>query len=124
MKKYLLVFSLFFALPMVPQKNEINCPKPLHAMTSEDKFNSDVRNNTLNVYIVGGMVSVIREREVAFAKKYNVRFHDFGCVVPANLSFYDTYNQFVFKHLTNTFGPEWLKEINPNVIGITKYKEI
>lgn len=123
MKTYLLLLSLLFAAPIWSQDKRINCPKPFRAVTAEEKFKNDVARNSVTLYIIGGIVSAVREKELAFAKKYNIAFHDFGCVVPGNLDYFDRYNRCVFEHLTQIYGVGWLKEINPNVVGINKYKE-
>lgn len=125
MKTCLLLVSILFTVPTFAQNDTITKkPMPFAAITPEQAFKNSVANNSFRLYIIGGMVSAIREREVAFAKKYNISFHDFGCVVPANLSFYQSYNQLVFEHLTTTFGTEWRKEVSPNVIGISKHNGI
>lgn len=124
----LILILLFVTISAMGQTDTTTVAKnqkvPFKEVTPENAFKASVKHNTIRIYILGGIASAVREKELEFAKKYNVTFHDFGCVAPVNLSFYEAYNQLVFQHLTTTFGTEWLKEINPKVIGISKYKEI
>ncbi len=75
------------------------------------------------IYLLGGIVSAISQREIDFAKKYHVIFHDFGCVAPTNLSDYEAQNKKVFELLNVQFGPKWQEELNPNSLGFKKWLE-
>ena len=75
------------------------------------------------LYVLGGIVPVIGQKEYDFAKKYNVAFHDFGCLAPTNLEKYEELNDTNFELLNIQFGPKWQTEINPNTLGFTKWLE-
>lgn len=81
------------------------------------------QSNSKTIYILGGWASVITEKEMKFSKKYNVQFHDFGCVHPENIAEYEKSNCEIFNYLNETFGKQWQKEINPNVIGFKEWKK-
>lgn len=59
---------------------------------------------------------------MAFAKKYNLEFHDFGCIAPINFKEYETKNELVFEYLNKTFGKQWQNEIKPSAFGLEKWK--
>ena len=83
----------------------------------------EVNQNTKTIYILGGIASVITKEDLAFAKIYNLRFHDFGCLAPANFEFYESKNALVFEDLNQTFGKQWQKDMKPNVMGFDKWKK-
>lgn len=73
--------------------------------------------NSKTIYILSGWASVTTEKEINFSKKYNVQFHDFGCIHPENIEEYEQLNWITFDYLKKTFGKKWRKEINPNTLG-------
>lgn len=83
------------------------------------EFNS----NTKTIYFLGGIASVITKEDLVFAKKYNIYFHDFGCIAPTNFEEYETKNELVFEYLNKTYGSQWQKEIKPSVLGFEKWKK-
>lgn len=102
--------------------------------TASNHFSNDLKKNIkLNdtfliqksnkIYLLGGIISAITQKEIDFAKKYNIVFHDFGCVPPTNLAFYESENQNVFNLLNLKFGIKWQNEINENTLGFKKWKE-
>lgn len=102
--------------------------------TVSNHFSNDLKKNiklndtfliqkSIKIYLLGGIVSAITQKEIDFAKKYNIVFHDFGCVPPTNLAFYESENQKAFDLLNLKFGIKWQKEINENILGFKKWKE-
>lgn len=77
--------------------------------------------NLKTIYLLGGIVSAITEKEISFSKKYNIEFHDFGCIHPENIAEYEQLNWKVFDYLKATFGRKWRKEINPNTLGFQSW---
>jgi hypothetical protein len=75
------------------------------------------------IYLLGGIVSAITQKEIDFAKKYNIAFHDFGCLAPTNLNDYEKLNFKTFELLNIQFGPKWQEDIKPTVLGFSKWKE-
>ena len=63
------------------------------------------------------------KEDLVFAKKYNIHFHDFGCIAPTNFKEYETKNQLVFEYLNKTYGKQWQKEIKQSVMGFEKWKK-
>lgn len=96
---------------------------------AQNKAKSDDNAKTVQVrvkpiiYLLGGIVSSVGEKEMDFAKKYNVAFHDFGCLAPTNLEHYEQLNYKAFDLLNIQFGPKWQEEIKPTTLGFTKWKE-
>lgn len=82
----------------------------------------EINSTTKTIYVLGGIASVITKEDLAFAKKYNVHFHDFGCVAPTNFKEYETKNIIVFEFLNKSHGEQWQKEIKPSVLGFEKWK--
>lgn len=97
----------------------------LHAQEKKqnDTIKIEINSNTKTIYILGGIASVITKEDLAFAKKYNVQFHDFGCIAPTNFKEYETKNELVFEYLNKTYGNQWQKEIKPSVMGFEKWKK-
>lgn len=75
------------------------------------------------IYLLGGIVSSIGEKEIDFAKKYNIAFHDFGCLAPTNLDDYEALNFKTFDLLNLQFGIKWQEEIKPTALGFAKWKD-
>lgn len=88
-----------------------------------DTIKIEINSNTKTIYVLGGIASVITKEDLAFAKKYNVQFHDFGCIAPTNFKEYETKNELVFEYLNKTYGNQWQKEIKPSVMGFEKWKK-
>lgn len=74
------------------------------------------------IYLLGGIVSSVGEKEIEFAQKYAVEFHDFGCLAPTNLEDYEKLNYKTFDLLTIQFGVKWQEELKPTVLGFAKWK--
>lgn len=83
----------------------------------------EVNANTKTIYLLGGIASAITKEDLEFAKKYNVFFHDFGCLPPANLSEYEQHNKNVFTFLKNQYGMQWQTEIKQGILGFEKWKK-
>jgi len=77
----------------------------------------------IKIYLLGGIVSVITQKEIDFGKKYHVVFLDFGCVPPTNLTYYEEQNYKAFDLLNIQFGPKWQEELKPTIMGFKKWKE-
>lgn len=88
-----------------------------------DTIKIGINSNTKTIYVLGGIASVITKEDLAFAKKYNIQFHDFGCIAPTNFEEYEIKNELVFNYLNKTFGKQWQKEIKPSVLGFEKWKK-
>lgn len=83
----------------------------------------EINSNTKTIYVLGGIASVITKEDLAFAKKYNIQFHDFGCIAPTNFEEYEAKNALVFEYLNKSYGNQWQKEIKPSVMGFEKWKK-
>lgn len=75
------------------------------------------------IYVIGGIASVITKEDLAFAKKYEIQFHDFGCIVPENIEKYEKLNAHVFNQLNALFDEQWQKEIRKEILGFEKWKK-
>ena len=83
----------------------------------------EVNQNTKVLYVLGGIASVTTKGDLAFAKKYNLRFHDFGCLAPVDFEFYESKNDLVFDYLNKTYGKQWQQEMKPTSMGFEKWKK-
>lgn len=113
MKKLQLILTIFlisFALQAQEKKQN-------------DTIKIEINSTTKTIYVLGGIASVITKEDLAFAKKYNVHFHDFGCIAPTNFEEYEAKNELIFDFLNKTYGMQWQKEINPSVLGFEKWKK-
>ena len=86
-----------------------------------DTIKIEINSNTKTIYVLGGIASVITRDDLAFAKKYSIQFHDFGCIAPINFEEYEAKNALIFEHLNKTFGKQWQKEIKSSVMGFEKW---
>ena len=113
MKKLQLILTIFlisFALQAQEKKQN-------------DTIKIEINSNTETIYVLGGIASVITKEDLAFAKKCNVHFHDFGCTAPTNFEEYEAKNELIFDFLNKTYGMQWQKEIKPSVLGFEKWKK-
>ena len=108
----LIIIALFFSFAIQAQEKKQN-----------DTIKIEINSKTKTIYLLGGIASVITKEDLAFAKKYNVKFHDFGCIAPINFKEYETKNELVFEYLNKTFGKQWQKEIKSSVMGFEKWKK-
>jgi hypothetical protein len=83
----------------------------------------EINSKTKTLYVLGGITSVITKEDLEFAKKFNIKFHDFGCLAPINFEVYETKNKLVFEFLNQNFGKQWQVEIKPNVLGFEKWRK-
>ena len=88
-----------------------------------DTIKIEINSKTKTIYVLGGIASVITKEDLAFAKKYNIQFHDFGCIAPTNFEEYEEKNALVFEYLNKTFGKQWQKEIKSSILGFEKWKK-
>lgn len=113
MKKLQLILAIFlFTFAIQAQEKKQN-----------DTIKIEINSNTKTIYVLGGIASVITKEDLAFTKKYNVQFHDFGCIAPTNFEEYETKNELVFEFLNKIYGKQWQKEIKPSVLGFEKWRK-
>ena len=108
----LTTIALFFSFAIHAQEKKQN-----------DTIKIEINSNTKTIYVLGGIASVITKEDLAFAKKYNIQFHDFGCIAPTNFEEYEAKNELVFEYLNKNYGNQWQKEIKPSVLGFEKWKK-
>lgn len=82
---------------------------------------TDQQINSKKIYLLGGIASVITEKEINFSKKYNIQFHDLGCIHPEKSIEYEKSNCEIFNYLNEKFGKQWQKEINPYTLGLQNW---
>ena len=108
----LTIIALFFSFAIQAQEKK-----------QKENIKIEINSNTKTIYVLGGIASVITKEDLAFAKKYNIQFHDFGCIAPTNFKEYETKNELVFNYLNKTYGKQWQKEIKSSVLGFEKWKK-
>lgn len=108
----LIISAIIFSFAIQAQEKKQN-----------DTIKIEINSNTKTIYLLGGIASVITKEDLAFAKKYNIQFHDFGCIAPTNFKEYETKNELVFDFLNTIYGKPWQKEMKPNVMGFEKWKK-
>ena len=108
----LTIITLLFCLTLQAQEKRQN-----------DTIKIEINSNTKTIYVLGGIASVITKEDLAFAKKYNIQFHDFGCIAPTNFKEFETKNELVFEYLNKTYGKQWQKEIKQSVMGFEKWRK-
>ncbi|WP_296150110.1 hypothetical protein [uncultured Flavobacterium sp.] len=119
MKKIKLVYFMIILVSSFSysqQKQQRGCTKHL-VISAKMNFEEDLKNNSMVIYLKGGIVSVITKEDQKFEKLYSIRYHDFGCVMPEDPTYYESYNHFAFEYLKEKHGNDWKKIVNKNVFG-------
>ncbi|WP_338378568.1 hypothetical protein [uncultured Flavobacterium sp.] len=92
--------------------------------SAQEKIYTEVKiKEASTIYILGGIASVLTNEDLEFAKKHNIKFHDFGCLAPINMEKYEKLNAQVFDQLNKEFGSNWQKEIRKGILGYEKWKK-
>jgi len=117
MKKYIFFMFLISSLSFGQTEDRTGCTKHL-AISAKMNFEDDLKNNHITIYLRGGIVSVIKDADLLFQKKYDVNYHDSGCVAMGDFDYYKMYNHQVFAYLSKKFGEDWKKELNANAFGM------
>ncbi len=74
----------------------------------------------IRLLLLGSIVPIGNTREDdLFEKTYQLRYADFGCVMPP-VGCVIQYNRRIVEYLDATFGQEWRKSVRKDVVG---YKE-
>ncbi len=84
-------------------------------------FKADFKNNTIFLFLQGGIVPVEYMTDKDFENKYGIYFFDFGCEAPAQKCIIE-YNNLVFDYLKKEFGEKWKREIREDVIGFKEWE--
>lgn len=130
MKLIKLLFCLFLLTSVhifAQKKDTISNQKPVITASATEnalhKFEQDLKAENLKIYLLGGIVSVIKSEDFEFEKKHKVKYHDFGCTPPVHFKLYEKYNQLVFDHLIKEYGKSWISATNQNAFGFLKWLE-
>jgi hypothetical protein len=81
---------------------------------------ADIKNNTIFIFLQGGIDPIIYSTDKEFEKKHNIHFNDLGCIVSKCA---ETYNHYIFDHLYKTFGEKWMKTIRKDTLGFKSWKK-
>lgn len=117
MKKYILLMILVSSVSFGQSEEKTKCTKHL-AISAKTNFENDLKDNSITIYLRGGIVSVIKDEDLLFQKKYNINYHDSGCVAVGDFDYYKMYNHQVFAYLSKNFGEDWKRELNANAFGL------
>lgn len=116
MKKNFLVLILLFFIAI-----ELNAKVPLPAdstkLHSKKLATADLKKGEVKFLIRGGIVSTVVKGQELFEEKYNIRYYDFGCIMPENISI-EHYNKVVAYFMDKKYGRVWRKEVRRDIIGI------
>jgi len=124
MKKIKLIYFLAIfisALGIGQEKDQRGCTKHL-VISAKMNFEDDLKNKSIVLYLKGGIVSVITKNDREFEKSYGIKYHDFGCVLPEDFTYYEIYNHYVFQYLTEKYGNDWKELMNKNAFGWKNHK--
>lgn len=81
----------------------------------------DIQAGTIKLLIFGGIApSVNTKFDVKFEKKYNLKYHDFGCIHVGYECVRD-YNQTIFTYLDKKYGKKWRVGIRKDVISLKNH---
>ena len=113
-KLKLFTVLLFFTFQMQAQEKQLGPPSTKTL---------GVKYETRTLYIIGGIAATITEEDLAFAKKYNIQYYDFGCLAPINFQEYEANNIKLFEKMNAVFGKQWQKEIKSSAMGFVKWRK-
>lgn len=113
-KLKLFTVLLFFSFQIQAQEKQLG-PSTTKTLVKE------VESRT--IYIIGGIAATITEEDLAFAKKYNIQYYDFGCLAPINFEEYEANNIKLFEKMNAVFGKQWQKEIKSSAMGFDKWRK-
>lgn len=120
--KFLYLIALLVSSVAFSQTETIlGCTKHL-AISAKMNFAEDLKNNSITIYLQGGIVPAIKNEDLAFQASYGITYHDSGCVAIGNFEYYKMYNHHVFTYLSEKFGEGWKKELNSSAFGWDKQK--
>ncbi|RDI11177.1 hypothetical protein [Flavobacterium sp. AG291] len=92
--------------------------------TPQEKFENDLKRNTITLYQLGGIAPKAKtQTDLDFQTKYKVKYYDFGCLAPANISFYEGYNLLALHYLADKYGTEEIKDIRQDILGFDKWNK-
>lgn len=92
--------------------------------TPQEKFENDLKRNTITLYQLGGIAPKAKTTtDLDFQLKYKFKYYDFGCLAPANISFYEKYNVLVLNYLIDKFGKDTIKDIRKDILGFDKWNK-
>jgi hypothetical protein len=82
----------------------------------------DIEHGLVILLLSGGIAPRVFTTDSAFQAKYQVYFHDEGCVSSGQHKVVG-YNHVMFEHLHAKCGAAWLKEVRADVVGLTAWKK-
>ena len=85
----------------------------------ENNFKNDVKNKTLNIYLLDNNSQEISESEFNFQNRYQVKFASFDS---KNHEYFEAYNKKTFDYLEDNFNDKWQNEINDDVLSFLEWQ--
>jgi hypothetical protein len=86
---------------------------------NESVAQQDIADGKPRLLLQGGMAPVRRAGDAAVEKQFNVAYHDFGCVRPAEDRCLKEYSQVVFAYLDKKYGKAWRTQVRKDVLYLT-----
>jgi hypothetical protein len=111
---FILVFSFFIGLQLKASANELVDGQKNYSIKLAT---ADLKKGKIKFLIRGGIVSTHVKGQEAFEKRYSIKYYDFGCVMPSDISIED-YNKIVARYMDKKFGLGWRKEVRKDIQGI------
>lgn len=75
----------------------------------------DIKTGKLKLFLQSADPQLTYASQKHFSRKYKVQFHDYGDLINYPYDCLVVYNQAIFQHLDEKFGPKWRKGFRPNV---------
>lgn len=82
----------------------------------------DIKKNTINLLIVGGIAPAVNPSDQVFEMKYQVSYYDYGDLAAKGECMFN-YNSKVFDYLTENYGNTWRKEVRKDAYGLREWKK-
>lgn len=87
---------------------------------AEKLAETDIKNETIFLFLQSGEAPIIYNEDKIFEKKYNINFYEQGCI-GSNCA--KKYNQVIFDYLLKKYGKKWIKQIRRDTIGFKDWKK-
>lgn len=125
----LIVFCYLLSSSIAAQSNDSTSyswnPKKQMSYKVKSDYNTqgakkDIVNGNIRILFsggFGGMPDFNNEDDLAFQKKYGVKFYSLGCFRGGDDENQEAYNNRIFKYLDEKFGKTWRIEIRKDAIG-------
>jgi len=78
---------------------------------------ADIKDRHPKLMLISGIAPMHIKGQENFEKKYEVKYHEFGCIAPIKTCVL-MYNKVIFEYLDKKFGKKWRDDVRTDVLGL------